>query len=171
MTPGGKAPALSFSADQQLIAEAEQFLRREAWLLDHGRFDAWLELFTVDASYWVPLEVDQLDALETSSIIYDNLTLLKVRVGQYADGRAHARRPFARTVHQVGNVLVSGAAGNDLEVASTLVLVEYRQERQRVWGANVVHRLRRVSAGLRIAAKRVELVNSESELDGIAFLF
>lgn len=171
MTTGSNAPAPSFSADPQLIVEAEQFLRQEAWLLDHGRLDAWLELFTADASYWVPLEVDQVDALETSSIIYDDLTLLKVRVGQYADGRAHARRPFARTVHQVGNVLVSGTTRDDIEVASTLILVEYRQERQRVWGANVVHRLRRVSADLRIAAKRVELVNSESELDGIAFLF
>jgi benzoate/toluate 1,2-dioxygenase beta subunit len=61
--------------------------------------------------------------------------------------------------------------GREARVASTLVLVEYRKERQRVWGALVEHRLRRTPDGLRIAAKRVDLVNSEAELDGIVCLF
>ena len=51
------------------------------------------------------------------------------------------------------------------------MLVEYRQDRQRIWGAQVTHLLRRTPEGLRIAAKRVDLVNSEAELDGIAILF
>ena len=51
------------------------------------------------------------------------------------------------------------------------VLLEYRHERQRVWGALVEHRLRRTRDGLRIAAKRIDLVNSEAELDGIVCLF
>jgi 3-phenylpropionate/cinnamic acid dioxygenase small subunit len=62
------------------------------------------------------------------------------------------------------------AHANEARVGSSLVLVEYRKERQRVFGASVEHRLRRTPAGLRIAAKRVDLVNSEAELDGIAFL-
>ena len=61
--------------------------------------------------------------------------------------------------------------GSELRVGSSLVLVEYRKERQRAFGASVEHRLRRTPAGLRVAAKRVDLVNSEAELDGIAFLF
>ena len=85
--------------------------------------------------------------------------------------RAHARLPLARTVHQVGNILVLKEDEPELLVASTLTLVEFRTERQRVWGALVEHRLRRTSAGLRIAHKRVDLVNSEGELDGIAILF
>ena len=66
---------------------------------------------------------------------------------------------------------MDAAEGGDLRVGSTLVLVEYRRERQRVWGALVEHRLRRSTEGLRIAAKRVDLVNSEAELDGIVCLF
>ena len=63
------------------------------------------------------------------------------------------------------------AAASELRVGSTLILVEYRRERQRVWGAAVEHRLRRTGDGLRIAAKRIDLVNSEAELDGIVCLF
>jgi len=97
--------------------------------------------------------------------------LLEIRVRQYGHPRAHARLPSARTVHQVGNVMIVEDRGNELRTASSLVLIEYRKERQRVFGASVEHRLRRTPAGLRIAAKRVDLVNSEAELDGIAFLF
>jgi len=151
--------------------EIEQFLYHEAHLLDAHRFEEWLELFTEDATYWVPLEQGQSDPLETSSIIHDDRTLLELRVRQARHPRAHARTPPARTVHQVGNIRQLEERDGEVRVASTLVLIEYRAERQRVWGGLVEHRLRRASAAFRIAHKRIELVSSEGELDGIAILF
>lgn len=159
------------SADVERRAELEEFLYHEAWLLDQGRFDEWLELYTDDATYWIPLQADQSDPLTTSSIVYDDRRLLEVRVRQFQHPRAHARVPVPRTVHQVGNVRVIESDGRDVRVSSTLFLVEFRRERQRVWGALVEHRLRRTDQGLRIAAKRVDLVNSEAELDGIVCIF
>jgi len=151
--------------------DVEQFLYHEARLLDTGQLEAWLDLFTEDAVYWVPLERDQQDAAETSSIIHDDRTLLGLRVKQARHPRAHARLPLARTVHQVGNVMLLGDQNGELRVSSTLQLVEWRHERQRLWGALVEHRLRRAGGGFKIARKRVDLVNSEGELDGIAILF
>ena len=144
--------------------DVAQFLYHEARLLDTGRLEAWLELFTEDASYWVPLERDQREAAETSSIIHDDRTLLELRVKQ-------ARLPLARTVHHIGNVMLLGEDNGELRVGSTLQLVEWRNERQRLWGALVEHRLRRAGDAFRIAHKRIDLVNSEGELDGIAILF
>jgi benzoate/toluate 1,2-dioxygenase beta subunit len=149
----------------------EQFLYHEARLLDTGQLEAWLDLFTDDATYWLPLERGQKDAVETSSIIHDDRTLLELRVKQARHPRAHARLPLARTVHQVGNVMVLSENNSGIEVASTLQLVEFRAEKQRIWGALVEHRLRRAGESFRIAHKRVDLVNSEGELDGIAILF
>jgi 3-phenylpropionate/cinnamic acid dioxygenase small subunit len=149
----------------------EQFLYHEARLLDTGQLEAWLELFTDDATYWLPLERDQKDAFETSSIIHDDRTLLELRVKQARHPRAHARLPLARTVHQVGNVIVTNGTDGEIRVDSTLQLIEFRNERQRVWGALVEHRLRRAGESFKIARKRVDLVNSEGELDGIAILF
>ena len=149
----------------------EDFLYREARLLDTQRYEEWLELFTDDATYWVPLEHGQQDPFETSSIIHDDRTLLELRVKQARHPRAHARLPLARTVHQVGNVLVLEEAAGTVRVSSTLQLVEWRNDKQRVWGALVEHELRRAEGGFRIARKRVDLVNSEAELDGIAILF
>ena len=149
----------------------EEFLYHEAHLLDTQRLEEWLALFTEDATYWLPLERDQKDPVETSSIVYDDRTLLELRVKQARHPRAHARLPLARTVHQVSNVASREVENGEFEVHSTLVLVEFRSDKQRVWGALVNHRLRRTGESYHIAHKRVDLVNSEGELDGIAILF
>jgi 3-phenylpropionate/cinnamic acid dioxygenase small subunit len=143
----------------------EQFLFHEAQLLDTQRFEEWLALFTEDATYWVPLEQNQKDPHETSSLIYDDRTLLELRVKQFRHPRAHARAPLARTIHQVGNVVV-----NDLVVTSTLTVIEFRNEKQRLWAGLVEHQLRRERDSWRIARKRIDLVNSEGELEGISIL-
>jgi 3-phenylpropionate/cinnamic acid dioxygenase small subunit len=148
----------------------EQFLYHEARLLDTQRYEEWLELFTDDATYWLPLERDQKDPIETSSIIHDDRTLLELRVKQARHPRAHARLPLARTVHQVGNIMVEDGQ-DEVKVHSTLQLVEFRNEKQRLYGALVEHRLRKANGSFKIARKRVDLVNSEGELDGIAILF
>jgi benzoate/toluate 1,2-dioxygenase beta subunit len=149
----------------------EQFLYHEARLLDTQQLEAWLELFTHDATYWVPLERGQKDPIGTSSLIHDDRTLLGLRVAQARHPRAHARLPLARTVHQVGNIMVLDHDDAHICVHSTLQLIEWRNERQRLWGALVEHRLRPENGGFKIARKRIDLVNSEGELDGIAILF
>jgi len=77
-------------------------------------------------------------------------------------------------VHQIGNVLELERANGELRIGSTLTLVEFRHEKQRLYGALVEHRLRHHKGNegdtFRIAHKRVDLVNSEAELDGIAIL-
>jgi benzoate/toluate 1,2-dioxygenase beta subunit len=148
----------------------EEFLYHEARLLDTQQYEQWLELFTADATYWVPLELNQKDPTETSSIVHDDRTLLELRVKQYRHPRAHARLPLARTVHQISNVIPLGEENGELRIGSTLTVVEFRNEKQRVYGALVEHRLRQSGDTFRIAHKRIDLVNSEGELDGIAVL-
>ena len=143
----------------------EEFLYHEAQLLDAQRYEEWLALFAEDATYWVPLEQNQKDPHETSSLIYDDRTLLELRVKQMRHPRAHARAPLPRTVHQVGNVVV-----RDLVVTSTLTVIEFRNEKQRLWAGLVEHQLRRERDSFRIARKRIDLVNSEGEIEGISIL-
>ena|SRR5580765_1459861 len=143
----------------------EQFLYHEARLLDEQRFEEWLALFADDATYWVPLEQGQKDPQQTSSLIYDDRTLLELRVMQMRHPRAHARAPLPRTVHQVSNVVA-----RDLVVSSNLTVVEFRNEKQRLWAGLVEHRLVRNADGFRIARKRIDLVNSAGEIEGITVL-
>ena len=155
------------------LRNIEQFLYHEAYLLDHNRLSEWFALFTTDSTYWIPLEANQTDPLGTCSIIYDDHRLLDIRVRQASHSWAHARNPLARTCHQVTNVMLFPSADStpELRVCSNLVLIEYRGERQRVFAGLCEYRLRQTDSGLKIASKRIDLVNSEAELDGIAVLF
>jgi len=155
------------------LCNIEQFLYHEAYLLDHNRLSEWFALFTTDSTYWIPLEANQTDPLGTCSIIYDDHRLLDIRVRQASHSWAHARNPLARTCHQVTNVMLfpSSDSTPELRVCSNLVLIEYRGERQRVFAGLCEYRLRQTESGLKIASKRIDLVNSEAELDGIAVLF
>ena len=143
----------------------EQFLYHEARLLDTQQLEAWLELFTEDPTYWLPLEMGQKDPVETSSLVYDDRTLLEIRVKQARHPRAHARLPLARTVHQVGNVMPAGESNGEIKVQSTLQVIEFRNERQRLYGALVEHRLRRNPC--EIALPRREGVCAPCESDGL----
>ena len=42
------------SMNERTLREVEQFLYREARLLDSYRFAEWLELFCEDVRYWMP---------------------------------------------------------------------------------------------------------------------
>src|SRR6202030_831721 len=71
------------------LEHCEQFLLHEARLLDDGKFDDWLALFTPEAWYWVPSEPHQADPVETVSLIYDDPPLLETRVPRLASPRVY----------------------------------------------------------------------------------
>src|SRR5215468_12713383 len=71
------------------LARCERFLLHEARLLDEGKFDDWLALFTPDAWYWVPSEPDQDNPHDTVSLIYDDRRLLETRVRRLASPRIY----------------------------------------------------------------------------------
>ena len=71
------------------LNRCERFLQHEARLLDDGKFDDWLALFTPDGSYWVPSEPDQDNPHDTVSLIYDDRRLLETRVRRLASPRIY----------------------------------------------------------------------------------
>jgi 3-phenylpropionate/cinnamic acid dioxygenase small subunit len=154
------------------VAACEQFLLHEARLLDEARFDEWLALFTAEASYWVPSEPDQVDPLETVSLIYDDRQLLETRVRRLASPRIYSQEPRSRTSRIVTNVTIEDDADAAITLArSKFVLIEFRRNEQRLFGGTSFHRLTVVGGAIRIASKRVDLVNCDAPLDGIVVPF
>jgi benzoate/toluate 1,2-dioxygenase beta subunit len=150
----------------------EAFLIHEARLLDEGHFDDWLALFTPDARYWVPSQADQPDPFETVSLMYDDRRLLETRVRRLSDPRIYSQEPRSRTSRTVTNVSIDPDAGEPgVTVRSKFVLVEYRREEQRVFAGTYFHRLVGEGDAMRIAFKKVELVNCDAPLDGLAVPF
>jgi 3-phenylpropionate/cinnamic acid dioxygenase small subunit len=177
------ARAARLPARQQLdLRRCEQFLLHEARLLDEGKFDDWLALFTPEAWYWVPSEPDQADPVETVSLIYDDRRLLETRVRRLASPRMYSQEPRSRTSRIVTNVTIEesplsalprlrGRDGWGCTVRSKFMMIEYRREQQRLFGGTALHRLVQAAGRIMIAWKRVNLVNCDAPLDGITVPF
>jgi len=162
----------SVAQDRLDVRQCEDFLIHEARLLDEARFDEWLALFTEDAYYWVPSEPDQASPHDTVSLIYDDRRLLETRVRRLANPRIYSQEPRSRTSRIVTNVSLvdPGTDGGSL-VRSKFVLIEYRREQQRLFGGTYFHRLIVRDSALRIAMKRVDLVNCDAPMDGLVIPF
>ena len=97
-----------------MLRSVEQFLYREARLLDEGRFHEWLGLFTDDIHYWMSARANRypkssraIAILETADCAGDdadelglfdeNISTLTARVARLDTGMAWAEDPPSRT--------------------------------------------------------------------------
>jgi benzoate/toluate 1,2-dioxygenase beta subunit len=152
-------------------ADCEEFVINEARLLDEARFDEWLTLFTPDARYWVPSELGQTDPLETVSLMYDDRRLLETRIRRLSSPRIYSQEPRSRASRVVGNITVERSTRSVTQVRSKFVMVEYRREEQRLFSGTYWHDLVTADNEIRIAIKRVDLLNCDAPLDGLAIPF
>jgi benzoate/toluate 1,2-dioxygenase beta subunit len=152
-------------------ADCEDFLIHEARLLDEARFDDWLTLFTPEAHYWVPSEPDQKSPLDTVSLMYDDRRLLETRVRRLSSPKIYSQEPRSRTSRIVTNVTIDSAANGVTKVRSKFVMVEYRREEQRLFAGTYLHDLVLIDDAMRIAFKKVDLVNADAPMDGLVVPF
>jgi benzoate/toluate 1,2-dioxygenase beta subunit len=148
----------------------EEFLIEEARLLDERRFRDWMGLFAEDGTYWVPAAPDQTSPFDQASLFYDDRDLMKTRIDRLEHPRSHVQTPPSRTAHIVGNVVVDEAdhAKGEFLVGSTFIMVEFRDDAQRLFAGRQQHRLRRHGEGFRIVQKRVDLVNCDCAFEAMA---
>jgi len=151
-------------------SEIEEFLIHEARLLDERRFRDWMGLFADDGTYWVPAMPDQESPFNQASLFYDDRDLMRTRIERLEHPRIHVQTPPSRTAHLVGNALIESIneTGHECVVGSTVIMVEYRDEQQRIFAGRQHHRLRREGDALRIVEKRVDLINCDSAFEAMA---
>lgn len=141
--------------------EIEDFLYREARLLDEHRFEDWLALFTEDAEYVVPLRehVQGEVAPAGHPIIKDDKNMLMARVKKDETGASHVEAPRSATTHLVSNVVVDEGAGPDeFRVSSNFMVRQTRKLREEAWWVGTRSDVvRRVDGGWKIARREVRL--------------
>ena len=86
---------MSVPTDQDLIG----FVVHEARLIDEHRFEEWLDLFTEDGHYWMPLEWGQTDPLLATSLMYEDKVLLQIRIERLKGNRPFRQKPKSRCHH------------------------------------------------------------------------
>ena len=148
----------------------EDFLIDEARLLDERRFRDWMALFAEEGTYWVPATPDQKSPVEQASLFYDDRELMKTRIERLEHPRIHVQTPPSRTVHVVGSVVIeqNDDGRGEFLVGSTVVMVEYRDDLQRLFAGRQRHRLRRHGDTFLIVQKRVDLINCDAAFEAMA---
>ena len=146
--------------------QAEAFLYQEAALLDEQRWKEWLELYLPDCKFWVPAWkqdhelVDDPDA-GLSFIYYESRGGLEDRVWRAKSGTSVASIPLPRTCHQVTNVRCEQAASDRMLVRSawSCHVFDLRASAQHTYFGHYTHLLAAESGKLRIAEKKIVLLN------------
>jgi benzoate/toluate 1,2-dioxygenase subunit beta len=147
----------------EIKLEIEEFLYRQAEILDDKRWDEWLSLFTEDGIYWVPVTDDQTVAEGVPNIFLEDVDLMRVRVKRVSHPRAWSQKPPHRTSHLVSSVIVESldAKTGDVVVRSKFTMSEFRRDVTRAFAGRYRHELKKTKDGYRIHQQRVDLVNSE----------
>jgi biphenyl 2,3-dioxygenase beta subunit len=154
--------------DSELRHRVEDFLYLEAELLDERRLREWLDLFTDDMHYWMPVRHNPLERPkeleeETSKpgesyYFNDNKETLGLRIERLYSKTAWAEMPPSRTRHLISNIRIKQDDGAELEVHSNFMVYRTRMEKdQDIFVGTRRDILRRVNGELKIARRRILL--------------
>ena len=145
------------------VQKIEQFLYDEADLLDNPDLDSWINLYTEDGTYWMPVLEDQVDPINHISLFYDDRVMMEVRRRNFVHPRAASKDHKVRSSHIIGNVRLNGTNDNgDMVVTSNFqALVFYRNE-QRAFGGKYEHHLVANGDSYKIRHKKVSLINCDA---------
>jgi biphenyl 2,3-dioxygenase subunit beta len=154
-------------ADPLLRNEIEEFLYAEAELLDNRRYEEWLDLFTDDCHYWMPLRSTRVSGDEEheltreweNSYFDDDKPTLRQRVAKLSTPFSWSEEPPSRTRHMVTNVRIRDAAGPDaLTVVCNFIIYRTRLATDEdFWIGERQDTLRKVSGQWKIATRKIFL--------------
>ncbi len=149
--------------------DLEQFLFHEGRLLDEQRWEEWHDLYLAEGEYWVPATPGQPDAKNHLSLIYETGLLRAVRIKRYQHPNAFSLQPRPRSAHIISNVMLDSFDGDTgtCIVCSRFIMLQYRRDKQDVFGGSYTHRLIYDGHRFKIASKRVDLLSCEAPLENI----
>ena len=167
-------------------AEVEEFLYHEAELLDERRYEDWLDLFTDDCHYFMPMrrnvprdEPEREFTREGADVNWfdEGKDTLTRRVKQILTGVHWAEEPPSRLCHMVTNVQIldaapAGPAPEELHVKSRFLIYRNRVETETdLLVGKREDVLRRVDGAWRIARRKIILDQSVLLVKNLTFFF
>lgn len=166
----------------ELHYDIEQFLYREAELLDDWQFRAWLALMSGDIHYSMRTTVnaqtrDRRRGIEppTTWIFNDTHFQLERRIARLETGMAWAEEPPSRTRHLVTNVRVQPAATPDeYDVRVNYLLYRAQKERDETfYVGRRLDRLRRAANphGWQVCRREITLDQATLNSHNLSVLF
>jgi p-cumate 2,3-dioxygenase beta subunit len=153
MTPQSRTEAPS-----DLQHAVEQFLYREAALLDAWRLDEWAALLTPDAQYEVPsTDMPAGDPAHNLMLLADNHERILARVKRLNSRKAHREFPYSRTRRFISNVQILAGDADELRVTANFCVWRMRAGAVNPYIGRYIYRLSADGETFRIRYRRAEL--------------
>ena len=148
------------------------FIYQEARMLDEGRYDEWLSLWLENGIYWMPLDYKQSDPINATSLLYEDHFMLRLRVERLNGARTFSQKPKSRCHHVLQRPFVDIFEPNEgrFQANTSMHYVETRLDEQILLALTVIHDLKVDDGKLKIAGKKVELLNSDAAFGNIQLL-
>ena len=145
-------------------SDLKKFVLNECRMLDEGNYTGWLELFTDDGVYWMPLEFGQTEEKLTTSLMYEDKLLLETRVKRLSGSRTFSQKPASRSQHLLQTPMVDSIdeGKNEYQVFTPFHYVEVRYDEKETFDGWMNHSLVVLDDALKIKLKRVDLVNCDA---------
>ena len=145
------------------------FVVNEARLLDDKRYDEWLDLWTDDGLYWVPLTPEQPDGIHHNSHLHEDKLLRELRVQRLKSPRAYSQQPPSRALHllQTPTLESADAAEGRWILRTPFHYTEAQGDEIQSFVGIAFHHLVRVDDALRLRLKRVDLLNGDAALPAV----
>lgn len=154
----------------QLLNQVSAFIWQEADMLDHGDFVQWLDLWTENATYIIPIDPLETDFENTLNYAYDDHHMRQLRVTRLTSGESISTTPRARTVRSQSRFRVLSDADGIVTVRCAQNLREFRKDVLKQYTADVTFELVRSGDSFKIQRKLIQLINSTDTLAGIGYI-
>lgn len=148
------------------------FVYAEARMLDEGRFADWLALWLPEGHYWMPLDYKQSDPETVTSLLYEDNFMLRLRVERLEGERTFSQKPKSRCHHVLNRPFVDefDPGANRYVTTTSMHYVETRLDEQQLLAVTARHELKVIDGTIRIANKRVDLLNCDAAFGNIQLL-
>lgn len=148
--------------------QAVELVHREAELLDARAFEDWLGLFAESAWLWIPAAPDQSSPQSGLSLLFEDRRLLALRVRRLNHPAILVDSPPQRSHHHVSAARARHLPSGLIEVASSQLIVVYRDGEQTLMSARCRHELDPSGGALLIRSKTVRLLDCDAPRRGFA---
>ena len=154
----------------ELISQVSAFIWQEADMLDHGEYAPWLESWTPDGLYVVPIDPNETDLENTLNYAYDNAQMREKRVARLLSGESISTSPVPRTIRTVSRFRILANDGAIVKVRCAQNLREFRKDVQKHYSADVTYELLLSGGRFLIRRKIIRVINSTDTLQGIGYI-
>lgn len=159
------------TSNNTVPASVIDFINLEADLLDHKSYQDWLQLWTDDGLYIVPVDTEASDFANTVNFAHDDAEMRRLRTARLLGGESLSSVALDKTVRSVSRFRLLEETETSVRVRCAMVLNEVRAGRLLIYPGDVEFELVKDAQGFRIRKKIVRLLHAASHLATVAFIF